>query len=48
MKSMTCLKVVLGGVLLAATAYVILAAPGFLTDEASTVPIHQQIATVPP
>ena len=48
MKSLTCLKVVLGGVLLAATAYVILAAPGFLTDEASTVPVHQQIATEPP
>jgi hypothetical protein len=45
---MTCLKIVLGGVLLAATAYVILAAPGFLTDAASTVPIHQQIAPVPP
>jgi hypothetical protein len=48
MRTMKCLKVVLGGVLLAATAYVILAAPGFLTDEASTVPIHQQIAPVPP
>jgi hypothetical protein len=48
MKTMKCLKVVLGGVLLAATAYVILAAPGFLTDEASTVPIHQQIAPVSP
>jgi hypothetical protein len=45
---MKCLKVVLGGALLAATAYVMLAAPGFLTDEASTVPIHQQIAPVSP
>ena len=48
MRTMTCLKIVLGGVLLAATAHVILAAPGFLTDETSSVPVHQQIATVPP
>ena len=48
MRTIKYLKVVLGSLLLAATVYVILAAPGFLTDAASTVPVHQQIATVQP
>ncbi len=48
MKPMQCLKVVMGSVLLAAAAYMILAAPGFLTDEASIVPLDQQIAMVRP
>lgn len=49
MRTMKCLKIVLRGVLLAATLYAILAAPGLLTDEASTVPApSRQIATVRP
>ena len=46
MNTMQCLKVVMGSVVLAAVAYMILAAPGFLTNEASVVPVDQQIATV--
>ena len=45
------LRIVLGGVLLAVAAYAILAAPGLLTDTASTVPEHgrhHQLATVQP
>ena len=48
MTTMQCLKVVMGSFALAATIYMILAAPGFLTDEASVVPVHQQIAAVRP
>lgn len=48
MKTMQWLKVVMGSVLLAAAVYMILGAPGFLTDEASIVPLDQQIATVRP
>ena len=40
------LKVMLGGVLFATAVYAILAAPGLLTDTASTVPTHQRIAAV--
>ena len=42
------LKIVLGGVLVATAIYAILAAPGLLTDLASTVPEHQQVAAVRP
>jgi hypothetical protein len=38
----------LGSVLLAAGMYVLLAAPGFLTDEASTVSLSQDTALVQP
>ena len=48
MKTMKYLKVGLCSVLLAAAMYIILAAPGFLTDETSVVPIEQRIATVRP
>lgn len=48
MTTMQCLKVVMGSFALAAAAYMILAAPGFLADEASIVPVHQQTATVRP
>ncbi|MDQ2802767.1 MAG: hypothetical protein M3Y41_08805 [Pseudomonadota bacterium] len=48
MKTMQCLKVVMGSVLLAAAVYIILAAPGLSTDDASTVPLDRQIATVRP
>lgn len=48
MTTMQCLKVVMGSFALAAAVYMILAAPGFLTDEASVVPVYQQIATVRP
>lgn len=49
MKRMTGLKVLLGSVMLAAVIYTVLAAPGVLTDEASTVPVlPRQVATVRP
>ncbi len=48
MKTMNYLKVGLCSILLAAAMYIMLAAPGFLTDEASVVPIDQRIATVRP
>ena len=40
------LKLVLGSVMLAGVLYTILAAPGFLSDTASTVPSGARIATV--
>ena len=40
------LKLVLGSVMLAGVLYTILAAPGFLSDTASTVPSGPQIARV--
>lgn len=47
MGKMTGLKVLLGGVMLAAAIYAVLAAPGLLTDAASTVPaLSHQVATV--
>jgi len=42
------LKVVVGGVMFAGMLYVILAAPGFLSDSASTVPAQHRIAMVRP
>ncbi len=49
MTKMTGLKMLLGGVMLAAAIYAVLAAPGLLTDEALTVPVlTRQIATVRP
>ncbi len=40
------LKLVLGGVVLAGVLYTILAAPGFLSDTASTVPSGHRIGMV--
>ncbi len=41
------LKVLLGGIMLAVAIYAVLAAPGLLTDEASTVSaLTRQVATV--
>ncbi len=49
MGTMRGLRVLLGGVMLAAVIYAVLAAPGLLTDEASTVPaLNHQVATVRP
>ena len=49
MKRMTGLKVLLGSVMLAAAIYAVLAAPGLLTDRASTVPaLARQVAAVRP
>ena len=49
MGKMTGLKVLMGGIMLAAAIYAVLAAPGLLTDEASTVPaLTRQVATVRP
>ncbi len=48
MTTMQYMKVLAGSVLLAVFAYALLAAPGFLTEEASTVPQHRLIATVQP
>ena len=42
------LKIMLGSVLVATAIYALLAAPGLLTDLASTVPARQHIATVRP
>ena len=46
MRKMEYLKLVTGSLLFALTCYAILAAPGFLSDEASTVALHRQIAMV--
>jgi hypothetical protein len=49
MGKMTGLKVLMGGIMLAAAIYAVLAAPGLLTDEASMVPaLNHQVATVRP
>jgi hypothetical protein len=48
MKPMKCLKISVFSILLATTIYIVLAVPGFLTDEASVVPIDKRIATVQP
>ena len=49
MRRTTGLRILLGSVMLAAVIYAVLAAPGLLTDEASTVPaMPRQIATVRP
>ncbi len=42
MTAMGRLKLVLGSALFAVAIYALLAAPGLLTDAASTVPTHQQ------
>ena len=42
------LKLVLGSVLFAGVIYAILAAPGFLSDSASTVPMPHQVTMVRP
>jgi hypothetical protein len=42
------LKIVLGSVMFAGVIYAIVAAPGFLSDSASTVPAQHQIAMVRP
>ncbi len=46
MAALRILKLVLGSVMLAGVLYTVLAAPGFLSDTASTVPIGHRIATV--
>ncbi len=47
MGKMTGLKMLLGGVMLAAMIYAVLAVPGLLVDKASTVPaLTHQVATV--
>ena len=49
MKRTTGLRILLGSVMLAAVIYAVLAAPGLLTDETSTVPaLTRQVATVRP
>ena len=48
MKTMRALKSVLGSVLLAAILYAMLAAPGLLTDAASTVPASRAIVAARP
>ena len=49
MKRMMGLRLLLGSVMLAAVIYAVLAAPGLLTDGASTVPaLASQVATVRP
>jgi hypothetical protein len=48
MRILECLKVIGGSLLLAALIYGVLAAPGLLTDTASTVPVNEHIATVQP
>lgn len=48
MKGLNSLKVVVGSMMFAAAIYAILAAPGFLTDSASTVGEHKQTAVVRP
>ncbi len=49
MGKITGLKVLMGGIMLAAAIYAVLAAPGLLTDEASMVPVlNHQVATVRP
>ena len=42
------LRLVLGSVLFAGVLYAILAAPGFLSDSAFTVPMPHQVAMVRP
>ncbi len=46
MAALNGLKLVLGSVMLAGVLYAILAAPGFLSDSASTVPSGHRIAMV--
>ena len=48
MTAMRSLKLVLGCALFAVAIYALLAAPGLLTDAASTVPVqtHQRVAAV--
>ncbi len=50
MTAMGSLKLVLGSALFAVAIYALLAAPGLLTNAASTVPVqtHRQIAAVRP
>ena len=39
-KAVQALRIIAGGILFAIAIYVILAAPGFLSDSSSTVPIN--------
>ncbi len=48
MKTIQYVKLITGSILFAAVCYVILAAPGFLSDQASTVSAHGQVAMVQP
>jgi hypothetical protein len=48
MKTIRYLKLVTGSILFAAACYAILAAPGFLSDEASTVCLQSQVTMVQP
>ena len=48
MKTLKYVKLVAESLLFAAACYVILAAPGFLSDEASTVSSHGQVVMVQP
>jgi hypothetical protein len=48
MRITECLKVAGGSLLLAALLYGVLAAPGLLTDMASTVPLNEHTAAVHP
>jgi hypothetical protein len=46
MTMMKYVKLVTGSLLFAIACYAVLAAPGLLSDEASTVSLHSQFATV--
>jgi hypothetical protein len=48
MRILECLKVIGGSLLLAALIYGVLAAPGLLTDTASTVPVNEHISAALP
>ena len=48
MKTIRYVKLVTGSLLFAAVCYTILAAPGLLSDEASTVSSHGRVAMVQP
>jgi hypothetical protein len=48
MRITECLKLAGGSLLLAILVYMMLAAPGLLTDTASTVPLRERIAGVHP
>jgi len=48
MKMIKYLKLVTGSLLFAAACYAILAAPGFLSDEASTMCLHCKVTMVQP
>lgn len=48
MAALNALKLMLGGAMFAGVLYAILAAPGFLSDHASTVPALHRIVMVRP